>query len=368
MSSLGVDCGRTPQDMEHEIRNFFKKVHVEPLSHAEHSHMRNEIISFMNTHPQTKRSTRRDFAAFIESWNRRAFHRAVYAATIVAIVGGGTAYAAEGALPGEVLYPIKVNVSEKVEGALALSAEAKADWNTKRLSRRLEEAESLAVVGQLSDERRAELETHINTATDELVTNTETMAQSDDDTLALASIQSNVEAALIGHEHVLESIRESRNDNDPNLARILGKVRAHAESVRIARADMEARISGRQDDRVRAAATERKNTAGSEVDDVRASAKGEFSNAPGTAAEVSASALRLEEAIEVGDEELKLGKYGEAFSTFQAAIRAARAVKVHIEAESRLGGGVEESAASSSATTTDEHADNDVSTLRIKIF
>src|SRR5262245_19259786 len=33
---------------------------------------------------------------------------------IIALLGGGTSFAAQGALPGDTLYPIKVNVNEKI--------------------------------------------------------------------------------------------------------------------------------------------------------------------------------------------------------------------------------------------------------------
>ena len=45
---------------------------------------------------------------------------------LVVLVGSGTAVAAQAALPGELLYTVKVNVNERVAGALAVSTEAKA--------------------------------------------------------------------------------------------------------------------------------------------------------------------------------------------------------------------------------------------------
>ena len=53
--------------------------------------------------------------------------------------GGGISYAAEGAVPGDALYPIKVSVNEEVRDLVAFSPEAKADWETRRLERRLAE-------------------------------------------------------------------------------------------------------------------------------------------------------------------------------------------------------------------------------------
>ncbi|HYF10301.1 MAG TPA: DUF5667 domain-containing protein [Candidatus Paceibacterota bacterium] len=74
------------------------------------------------------------------------------------VIGGASAYAAEGALPGDLLYPIKVSVTEPVREVLAFSAEAKAAWHAEAVGRRLREAETLALRGELSAARSAEIE------------------------------------------------------------------------------------------------------------------------------------------------------------------------------------------------------------------
>lgn len=77
---------------------------------------------------------------------------------LVLALGGGTAYAAQGALPGDALYPVKLALNERVESALAISDEAKADVEARFAARRAEEAETLAARGTLSEEVRTELE------------------------------------------------------------------------------------------------------------------------------------------------------------------------------------------------------------------
>lgn len=62
------------------------------------------------------------------------FNRAVLQRTFAAVVffvfvlgSGGTSYAAQGALPGDVLYAIKIHVNELVETKLATTQVAKAE-------------------------------------------------------------------------------------------------------------------------------------------------------------------------------------------------------------------------------------------------
>ncbi len=77
------------------------------------------------------------------------FYRAGVAAFLCILVVGGTAFAAEGALPGDALYSVKVGAIEPVFGAFAFSDEAKAAWNAGVATERLDEAQALAMDGKL---------------------------------------------------------------------------------------------------------------------------------------------------------------------------------------------------------------------------
>lgn len=73
------------------------------------------------------------------------------------VLSGGVSYAAEGSLPGDMLYPVKINVNERVESALAIGAEADANFARKQFERRAEEAVQLSAEHRLSAEVKAEL-------------------------------------------------------------------------------------------------------------------------------------------------------------------------------------------------------------------
>src|SRR3990167_3128159 len=59
---------------------------------------------------------------------------------IVLLVGGGTSIAANNSLPGDILYPVKLGMNEKVAGWFDTSAEARAQYQSDLAIRRLEEA------------------------------------------------------------------------------------------------------------------------------------------------------------------------------------------------------------------------------------
>ncbi|MCE9643629.1 DUF5667 domain-containing protein [Candidatus Parcubacteria bacterium] len=73
------------------------------------------------------------------------------------VVGSASAYAAEGAVPGDLLYPVKVGLTEPVRATLAFTAEAKASWHAEAAGRRMREAETLALRGELSATKSAEI-------------------------------------------------------------------------------------------------------------------------------------------------------------------------------------------------------------------
>lgn len=88
----------------------------------------------------------------------RRFARALAAFLILFLGGGTTMYAAQGALPGDPLYGVKISVNELILSALARTPEARARLESALAVRRLHEAEALAAQNELSAERRALLE------------------------------------------------------------------------------------------------------------------------------------------------------------------------------------------------------------------
>lgn len=88
----------------------------------------------------------------------------VYAlvAVFILISTVGTSFAAERAVPGDLLYPIKVSVNEPVVGLLATDPVSKASWEVKKAERRLVEAQALASEGKLTEDKRVEIENRFN--------------------------------------------------------------------------------------------------------------------------------------------------------------------------------------------------------------
>ncbi len=79
------------------------------------------------------------------------FAYAIATFLIVILTGGTTAvFASEKALPGDILYPVKIHVSEPLKIAFAGTSEAKQQVKVSQVAERLNETETLAVQGRLS--------------------------------------------------------------------------------------------------------------------------------------------------------------------------------------------------------------------------
>lgn len=82
----------------------------------------------------------------------------VFASFFIFFVGGGVSYQASTALPGDLLYSLKVNTIEEVRGAFIKSTEEKLLYNQSRVAKRIEEVKTLAEAGELNTKKGAEIE------------------------------------------------------------------------------------------------------------------------------------------------------------------------------------------------------------------
>ena len=130
------------------------------LSQSEKQKMLSNLTTYADFHaPATLQKKSVEFW----SWSFFQTHSAyAFRAVTLLIIVTGTSYAAENALPGELLYPFKVNVNEPVRGALLTSTEEKAQWESDKFIRRVEEAEALANEGKLDDASLREVEKRID--------------------------------------------------------------------------------------------------------------------------------------------------------------------------------------------------------------
>lgn len=162
----------------------------------------------------------------------------IYAIILVlAIAGGGVSAAAQTAVPGDILYPIKVNVNEGVRAAFTVGAEAKTEYEATRAVKRLEEAEELAAKGKLSTDATLKIEENFAEHADRVEARVKEF-EAREDFKAAADVTSNFETSLKAHEEILN--RLSLKDSD--AADVAEAVRVKAISAGERRAAVEIQL------------------------------------------------------------------------------------------------------------------------------
>src|SRR3989344_8256453 len=130
----------------------------------------------------------------------------------VVLVGSGTVYAAQGTVPGDVLYTVKVSVTEPVRAALAFSDEAKIEFHAEVAEERLEEAETLASEGRLTAAVVVQLETSLESHVQEVEVLALKIEEEHPDTAA--EVGAELDASLSTHGSILASLGEDSDDDD----------------------------------------------------------------------------------------------------------------------------------------------------------
>jgi hypothetical protein len=262
---------------------------------------------------------------------------------LVLAVSGGTAFAAEGSLPGDALYPVKVGINEQVRAGLAFSAEAKAEVQADLAERRLSEAERLAARGSLSEEHLARLE-HRFEAHAERVRARIQQFEDSDRAEAASNVSARLEASLRAHEQILLRLSgDVDGEVEPNVRLILQRVREHLTDAERSTDRLEDRVADRPRPDIKVAAEAKKEVAVKYI----ASVEGFMARQGDELSEEQALAVSLliEQAnglVVQGDAELASEEYGAAFRLYQqahqAAIRAHLTLRAsaHISEEARL--------------------------------
>lgn len=326
------------ENHEKEIANIFEALKNESLSQSERVLLRNRLKDFMHEHPLRAPMHIRIQEAFISMTSMRSVSMRMVPAvlSLVLVLGIGTSYAAQASLPGDALYPIKIHFNESVQGAVALSDTAQASWNAEKLERRLTEAEQLVAKSALTPEAQATLKTQIDAAANDFDRSVQNIAATQDDA-HVAAVQSDLEASLIGHAEVLLTLSNTTN-SDAVVQPILASVITKAQAVQDARAAHEARVALKKTDvALRTAAKAQQKTAVMTLSAVQSKAsQAKKADATSTAEVADEAAAQASVTIQIGDQELQKGEYGNAFNIFQQAIRTAQTVQVHLDASSRL--------------------------------
>lgn len=246
---------------------------------------------------------------------------------------GSVSWAAEQSVPGDILYPIKINVNEVALSALTFSSQGKAAVSAWQAARRLSEVEQLAVAGKLDDAKMARLEARF----EEHVARFEHKKDQLDDTtpeLLKASTNSRFEGMLKGHAEVLDNLEIRNRGNGSAISPILEKVKGHITQVEKNRVQGEDNLSNNRQN-LHAPAAGQLVAAQNKIREVQSY----ISNARISEANKTAAFGQLAQAQTVLDEaeaSLNNGLYIEAITKSQASMRLSQQAKLLATAAEKL--------------------------------
>lgn len=210
------------------------------LSDSERDLMRARVRTYMVSHPRPKNMIVRVwYALSVRPSFSLPLHPVALGLVLALSLGAGSSYAAEGALPGDVLYVVKTQVNERVETLLATTPEKQAEVALTHTERRLSEAEQLAVQGRLSESASVEIGQSIAAHIDEYEQHVSSLEH--EDTVA-ASAQSDLEATLTAHGDVLSRVA-SDSSEATSVVPLISQVEAYAKMAREKRTTAEERVA-----------------------------------------------------------------------------------------------------------------------------
>lgn len=130
---------------------------LQTLSHAkmtrdEKTRQRSALMAYADTNPMIVATTAPTFFSVLIGSTRFPLYATLMG--IIVIGGGASTLAAEGSVPGDAFYGIKIHVNEPLMSALSPSAEGQARVSAQLAARRVDEVVTLASSGRLTDEKQ----------------------------------------------------------------------------------------------------------------------------------------------------------------------------------------------------------------------
>jgi hypothetical protein len=216
------------------------------LTDRERTQSFERVLVFMEAHPVMPASepqgSSNPLALLAALFSSLRLMPALAFALLLLIGAGTTSVAAESALPGSPLYPVKIHVNEAVRVALAASPEAQARMQTQLVERRLAEARELTTENIL--DRDAEIEQMVGASIARQVSaaRAKITALAEENNLdAAADVNTELEAAVKAHRKVFARLGKA---TPSSLQQIVLSALTDADDMSVrAQANLQTKIS-----------------------------------------------------------------------------------------------------------------------------
>jgi hypothetical protein len=205
------------------FRSILTKTEQLELSAEEKMAMRERLVVFMKECALNATQIEK-LSASDNHWSIRRYlswpllKLAPIIAVLIIILGGSSlSLVAEQSLPGDFLYPIKINVNERAKALISISPEAKANFTVWQTERRLQEAAKLAAQGRLDIAAKNDLENNLKNVTFEAKENLTKLSEEKSSRKPL-ELSSRLEATLKVHATVLSGLTPNQSNKQKATA------------------------------------------------------------------------------------------------------------------------------------------------------
>lgn len=197
------------------------------LTVEEKSVMRRALVQFARENPIMHTAEAKHSRAVVSpySFMRKARGFKIVSATVIGgiLIGGTVSFAAEGALPGNMLYPVKTEVNERVRSMVAVTPQAKAVWEVALVERRLSEMKEVGLMEtvplETKEVARANVKKYTERAQKRIVELDDNNDDDDDEEVALIMAENLARILQIHETMLLEDIDKNTDEDDEELLR-----------------------------------------------------------------------------------------------------------------------------------------------------
>lgn len=209
------------------------------LTEEQKSLMREHLVEYMAYRPiRTVEASKQVHSSvpFFSFFKAHHLSGALIIALVVTSSSFGVSFAADDALPGDLLYGVKVNINEEIKTALISDDDTKSRvaWEQERAELRLVEASQLAAEGRLDSAKQEQVSKLFAEHTGAIVERV--LAAEETDPVFAAEASSVLEDSLDTHEAVLARLIVEQDENAEEGARgLVSQVRIvamEAEKIR----------------------------------------------------------------------------------------------------------------------------------------
>lgn len=139
-------------------------------------------------------------------------YTAIVSTVLIFVIAGSVSVSADNSLPGNILYPIKIKVTEPMRDLIKISTEDKTEWQIEKVNRRIEEAETLAAQEKLDDKKREEIQELFEKSFSKIDDSVKSFEASS----TRERVKSELEKRIEIHSKIVEEVNKDKENKEDN--------------------------------------------------------------------------------------------------------------------------------------------------------